>query len=232
MRASDGTVAVDVQRHRHLPDGLHRGHAVAGLHAQPAYVASRAGASGNQPSLWVINALDGTLVQSFALGHLQSSPTLSFNESTLYVGNTTGSLYAINLNTLALKWTSPSALGSALVGYVWEDTSITGRLYFTTANGQVWCLQDAGAGTPPNAASPVWKRAVAGASTPLLLDKIYVGSTDGKVHEIDPTTGVDEKQFTVGDGTATVGTPSTEDSAQIFVGTTAGTLYKIPVPLP
>ena len=157
------------------------------------YVASRAGAAGNQRSLWVINALDGTLVQSFALGHLQSSPTLSFDESTLYVGNTTGSLYAINLNTLALKWTSPSALGSALVGYVWEDTSITGRLYFTTANGQVWCLQDAGAGSPPNAASPVWKRAVAGASTPLLLDKIYVGSTDGKVHEIDPTTGVDQK---------------------------------------
>jgi outer membrane protein assembly factor BamB len=196
------------------------------------YVASRAGAAGNQRSLWVINALDGTLVQSFALGHLQSSPTLSFDESTLYVGNTTGSLYAINLNTLALKWTSPSALGSALVGYVWEDTSITGRLYFTTANGQVWCLQDAGAGSPPNAASPVWKRAVAGASTPLLLDKIYVGSTDGKVHEIDPTTGVDQKQFTVGDGTSTVGTPSTEDSTQIFAGTTAGTLYKIPVPLP
>jgi hypothetical protein len=43
---------------------------------------------------------------------------------------------------------------------------------------------------------------------------------------------VDEKQFTVGDGTSTVGTPSTEDTSQLFVGTTAGTLYKIPLPLP
>jgi hypothetical protein len=36
----------------------------------------------------------------------------------------------------------------------------------------------------------------------------------------------------VGDGAATVGTPSTEDETQLFVGTTAGTLYKIPLPLP
>ncbi len=196
------------------------------------YVASRAGTSGNQPSLWVINALDGTLVQSFALGHLQSSPTLSFDETTLYVGNTNGRLYAVDTNTLVLKWTTFANLGSALIGYVWEDISITGRLYFTTANGRVWCLQDPGTGPPPNPASPVWQRTVTGASTPLLLDKVYVGSTDGKVHQIDPTTGADEKQFTVGDGTATVGTPSTEDTTQLFVGTTAGTLYKIPLPLP
>jgi len=58
------------------------------------YVASRAGAAGTQRSLWVINALDGTLVQSFALGHMQSSPTLSYDETTLYVGNTTGNFYA------------------------------------------------------------------------------------------------------------------------------------------
>jgi len=196
------------------------------------YVASRAGTSGNQPSLWVINSLDGTLVQSFALGHLQASPTLSFDETTIYVGNTTGRLYAINANTLALKWTTFANLGSALIGYVWEDTNVSGRLYFTTANGNVWCLQDPGPGSPPNPASPVWRRAVTGASTPLLLDKVYVGSTDGRVHQIDPTTGVDEKQFVVGDGTATVGTPSTEDETQLFVGTTAGTLYKIPLPLP
>jgi outer membrane protein assembly factor BamB len=196
------------------------------------YVASRAGAAGTQPSLWVINALDGTLVQSFALGHLQSSPTLSYDENTMYVGNTTGNLYAIDLNTVALKWTTPSALGSAMVGYVWEDGSIVGRLYFTTANGNVWCMQDPGAGSPPNPASPVWKRAVAGASTPLLIDQLFVGSTDGKVHQIDPATGVDQKQFTVGDGTSTVGVPSTEGGTELFVGTTAGTIYKIPLPLP
>jgi outer membrane protein assembly factor BamB len=196
------------------------------------YVASRAGAAGNQPSLWVLDSRDGTLVQSFSLGHLQSSPTLSWSETTLYVGNTAGQLYAVDLDTLALKWTSAAALGSALIGYVWEDFDVGGRLYFTTANGTVWCLQDPGPGAPPTAAGAVWQRAIAGASTPLLLDKLYVGSSDGRIHQIDPATGVVDTQFTVGDGTSTVGTPSTEDGAQVFVGTTAGTLYKIPLPLP
>lgn len=196
------------------------------------YVASRAGASGTQSSLWVINALNGALVTSFALGHLETSPTLSYDGATLYVGNTAGDLYAINAATLALKWTSPSALGTAIKGFVWEDWTTAGRLYFSTADGNVWCLQDPGAGAPPNPASPVWKTAVAGASTPVLLSALYVGSSDGKLHQLNISTGVDEKQFIVGDGTATVGDASTEDTNQVFVGTTAGKIYKIPLPLP
>jgi hypothetical protein len=196
------------------------------------YVASRAGSSGSQPSLWVINTVDGSLVQSFALGHLESSPTLSFDGTTLYVGSTAGFLYAIDAASLAMKWPAPAALGSAVKGFVLEDGATPGRLYFSTADGQVWCLQDPGPGAPPNPASPVWKRAVPGASTPLVLDKIYVGSSDGRIHQLDPVTGVDEKQFVLGDGTATVGDPSTEDGTQIFAGTTAGTLYKVPLPLP
>jgi outer membrane protein assembly factor BamB len=194
------------------------------------YVASRAGTFGNQQSLWVINTLDGTLVQSFALGHLQTSPSLSFDNNTLYVCNTSGNLYAVNTTALTTKWSSPSALGSAVTGFVWEDGA--GALYFSTANGNVWKLQDNGAGAPPNPASPVWKRAVAGASTPILLDKVYVGASDGRIHQINLTTGVDEKQFQVGDGTSTVGSPSTEDGTQLFVGTAAGALYKVPLPLP
>jgi hypothetical protein len=196
------------------------------------YVASRAGAFGNQPSLWVIDTLTGQLVQSFALGHLQTSPSISWDETTLYVGNTTGRLYAVDLDALALKWTAPANLGSAVVGYVWEDENTPGRLYFTTANGNVWCVLDLGAGPPPAVSPPEWRRAVAGASTPLLLDKLYVGSSDGRVHRIDPASGVDETQFTVGDGSATVGTPSTDNAGMLFVGTTAGTLYGIPLPLP
>lgn len=196
------------------------------------YVASRAGSAGTQPSLWVINTLDGTLVQSFTLGHLETSPTLDSTGNTLYVGNTGGELYALDTTALTLKWSAPAALGTAIKGFVWEHPSMPGLLYFSTADGNVWSVQDPGPGSPPDAASPVWKRAVAGPSTPLVLDKVYVGSSDGKVHQLNLATGVDEKQFTVGDGTATVGDSSTEDGTQLFVGTTAGALYKIPLPLP
>src|SRR4029079_17396199 len=96
-----------------------------------------------------------TLVKSFALGHLQTAPTVSFDTNTLYVCNTAGQLYAINLTTLATKWTSPSALGSAVNGFVWEDGA--GALYFTTANGNVWKMQDPGAGRRAKPAAPTCK---------------------------------------------------------------------------
>lgn len=196
------------------------------------YVASRAGGAGTQQSLWVISTLDGTLVTSFALGHLETSPTMSYGGSTLWVANAVGELYAIDLDALALKWTSPAALGAAINGFVWEDWDVPERLYFATTDGNVWCLDDPGAGPPPNPASPVWKTMVAGASTPVVLDALYVGSSDGRLHQLNLATGADEKQITVGDGTATVGDASTEWGTEVFVGTTAGKLYKFPLPLP
>jgi outer membrane protein assembly factor BamB len=191
------------------------------------YVASRAGASGTQSSLWVINTLDGALVQSFNLGHLETSPTPSYDGTTLYVGNTAGDLYAINLATLTVKWASPAALGTRINGFVWEAFTTFGRLYFTTADGNVRCVQDNG--TSASACSGWTLSNVAGASTPLLLDKLFVGSSDGKVHQINLTTGTDEKQFpaaTTLDGT-TVGDVSTETGNEIFVGTSGGKIFRI-----
>jgi outer membrane protein assembly factor BamB len=198
------------------------------------YVVSRAGTSGTQPSLWVLNSLTGALVTSFALGHIEASPTLSVDGKTLYVVTTSGNLYAVDMSTLAYKWTGThyAALGTAVQGFIWENRDIPGRLYFGTANGYVWSLQDPGAAAPPNPASPLWKTAVASPSTPLPMDKLYVGSSDGKVHQLHLTSGVDEKQFTVGPGTYQVGDVSTETGNEIFVPTTEGTLYKLPLPLP
>jgi outer membrane protein assembly factor BamB len=192
------------------------------------YVASRAGAVGTQQSLWVINTLNGALVQSLALGHLQASPTLSYDGNTVYVASTAGTLYAINANTLTQKWTF--ALGAtAINGFVWEDFNTAGKLYFSTADGNVWSVQDLGA-----TAVQLWKTAVAGAANGIPLDNYYVGSSDGKVHQLNLVTGLDLKQFpAVGalDGT-TVGALSTETGNEIFAGTSGGRIFKIPVPLP
>ena len=54
---------------------------------------------------------------------------------------------------------------------------------------------------------------------------LYVGSSDGRVHELNITTGVDTKQYTLGN---TVGDISTETSTEIFAPTSAGKIYKIP----
>jgi hypothetical protein len=190
------------------------------------YMVSRAGAAGTQSSLWVINSLNGTLVQSFALGHLEASPTMSYDGNTLYVGATNGDFYAYDLNSLTQKWWT--ALPDGVKGFVWEDWTTPGRLYLSTTGDQVRCLQDNGGWQ-----NPVWTTAVAGASTPLPMDTVlYVGSSDGKVHQLRLSDGVDEKQFTVGTGAFAVGDVSTETLTEIFVPTTEGKLYKLPVPLP
>jgi hypothetical protein len=59
-----------------------------------------------------------------------------------------------------------------------------------------------------------------------------VGSSDGKVHQLRLSDGVDEKQFIVGSGAYQVGDVSTETLNEIFVPTTEGKLYKLPLPLP
>jgi hypothetical protein len=201
------------------------------------YVTSRAGAAGTQTSLWIIDTLNGALVtppSPLTLGHLEASPTLSFDGNAIYVASwdgTNGTVYAVNANTLAIKWSLALGAAGNVKGFVWEDPGNPGRLYFSNGT-DVRCVQDNGASgsacagwTPP---------AVAGASTLLLLDKIYVGSSNGKLHQINPANGVDEKQFpaaTTLDGTQ-VGDVSTQTSAEVFVGTAAGKLYKIPLPLP
>jgi outer membrane protein assembly factor BamB len=189
------------------------------------YVVSRAGA-GAQASLWVINSLTGALVTSFPLGHIDASPTMSADGATLYVGNQAGTLYAINLNTLAQKWSL--AVGGAVKGFVWEDWTTAGRLYLATGANQVRCVLD-----QTTSGSIQWTTAVTAPSTPLPMDTVlYVGSSDGKVHQLLLSNGTDQKQYTVGSGAYQVGDVSTETWNEIFVPTTEGKLYKLPLPLP
>jgi outer membrane protein assembly factor BamB len=212
------------------------------------YLVSRGGSGSNQQSLWVIKTVtdgEGTQGQPVsscpactnlpATGlkgvHFETSPTLSYNGNTLYIGDTAGKLYAINANvgTLTLKWTLDLGAGANIKtsGFVWEDSTTAGRLYFVTADGNVRCVQDNGGSA---AACPGWTVTnVPGASTPLLLDKLFVGANDGTVRQINLTNGTQDKQFPAAgslDGTP-LGAISTETGTEIFVGTSGGKIFKI-----
>jgi outer membrane protein assembly factor BamB len=189
------------------------------------------------PSLWILDTLNasnsasGTLVGSLALGPIDSSPSLSYDNNTVWVGSGNGFLYGIDAETLTQKWSFN--LQTTLKGFVWEDYSTANRIYFTTADGYVWCLQDNGSSASPCAGWggwPVYARTpVAGASTILLMDYIFVGSSDGKVHQLDVSTGADGTPFPAAstlDGTQ-VGDVSTETGGEIFVGTSGGHIFKI-----
>jgi outer membrane protein assembly factor BamB len=211
------------------------------------YVTSKAGA-GAQSSLWVLDSRNGSIITSFnTLGQISTAPTQSYDQTTVWVGNENGAIYAINLTTAppTLKWAAPLALGAAakLVGFVWEDYSTPNRSYFSTADGKVRCFQDPGIGGTPltsSACSGGWPAVSSGVSVPgatgvLLLDKIYVGSwngTTGTIVAIDPATGAAGTPFTVGDGTKQVGDLSTVTGAELLIGTTEGKVFKISLPLP
>jgi hypothetical protein len=76
-----------------------------------------------------------------------------------------------------------------------------------------------------------WQRAVTGASVPLLLtNAVYVGSSsDFLLHEITLDNSI---QKTLALDSTAVGDVSTDDGTSVYVSTAAGTLYKIPIPLP
>jgi outer membrane protein assembly factor BamB len=212
------------------------------------YLATKA-ASGR--SLWVINSLTGSSVACPAcnLGVLDSSPSLNLPETRLYVGSggvglaTAGNLYALDTGDLTLKWTFDLTPGSSdcftdngcLKGFVSEDwTVIPSRLYFTTTTGKVMCVETNGETVDvcqgwPAMATP-YPVSVVGAGTPLVagMKKLFVGSSDGRVHQIDPATGTDERQVDIDLTPKIVGDVSTTWlGTEIFVGTEDGKIYQI-----
>ena len=151
------------------------------------------------------------------------------------MGTTSGKLYEFDQTSLAMAWTGPYDTGTnnGIVGWVWEDWDQRGRLYFSTSDGHVWALQTSGGSAPP---SLVWKTTLAGASAPLVLESngvLYVGGSDGKIHELRLSDGVDQKQSTVGGGTSAVGSPTWDStSGWLYAPTANGKIWAIPAPLP
>jgi outer membrane protein assembly factor BamB len=111
-------------------------------------------------------------------------------------------------------------------------SSGAGTLYFATTDGNVWCVKQSD-GTGCSGWPAGGKVQVGASGTPIPLDYLYVGSsTDFKIHQLNPGTGADMKQYPASaalDGTATLGALSTETGTELFVGTSAGRVFKIPL---
>jgi adhesin/invasin len=191
-----------------------------------------------QPSLWAINALDGNLQASQGtlagtpshLGDITADPAVSVDETTLYLGSASGYVIALNTSDLSLKWAFST--GSPIVGFIWEDWVNPGILYFSTQDGNVRAIQDNGTSA---ALLQITAAPVSGVSTPLVdaaARKLWVGGASGQVVEIDLDTWV-TKSVTLGDGTETLGDPNTNSAGNtLYVGTSGGRIYALPLPLP
>jgi outer membrane protein assembly factor BamB len=203
------------------------------------YIAAR-NRGGTSNGYLVLNSITGAQLTLQPHGSfLGNSPTPSFDGTSMLLGNQAGSVLKISTVTHGQIWAFPA--GSAVQGYVAED-SLTGLIYFTTADGHVWCIDGSGV--------QVWKTTtpVAGGTVPLVLTSdifenpnlqgLYVGSSDGSIRRYS-LAGISGNAnllttFTVGDPsiTKTIGQMTTPDGAQLLVGTNEGTVYNITLPLP
>ncbi len=196
------------------------------------YFSSREHATGSTSTVWCLSftGTGATLVWERALGDIDGGPVLL--DGRLYIGNNNGEVYALDAATGISLWSFPYATaGGPVKGYVAPTfTALPRRLIFSTTN-DVWALTDTGSGAVLDWVQP----GVAGPSIPLSLGGtgIFVGSTDGRIHQLNETTGAVSSSLILGDGTATIGSPSYDGvNTMLSVGSESGALYSVTVPLP
>ena len=149
----------------------------------------------------------------------------------LYVGNTTGTIYAIDENTGAPIWSFDTGDGSPK-GLLFPDR-LSDKVYFAT-NTKVWALDDTG--------TPAWPEVAIPGPSPALFTPgsryLIVGGNDGRLYQLDvaaanPTTPPTVTSVTVGDGTAALGAPTLDTTYNlVYVGSDAGIVYAVQLPLP
>lgn len=197
------------------------------------WVSSRSGGV-TQPSLWKLNTIDGSLVSSITLSttnkDIDGSPTLNDAGSFLYALTNGADLVAVQVSNNSVFSTSVGS--GAGVGFPISRPGTaagTEDIYFssTVGGGRVHKrTMDLTLGT----FTVGWDTTLASASTPIftpppLALAIYVGGSDGKLHRLNATTGVDGIQRTV-NASATVGDPSFDTvSLKFYVGDTSGRIY-------
>lgn len=109
---------------------------------------------------------------------------------------------------------------------MWTDVS-GNRAYYSTTNN-VWAVN-------LTTHALAWQKDLTGLapSAPLVLNgKLYVGLSNGNLMEIDTTTPASTKQVALESGAA-VGEPGYDNgNGLIYVGTEAGVIHAVAVPLP
>jgi len=205
---------------------------------QAIWATSRSACANAQPSLWKLDPSTGTVLNTQNLGDIDTDPTLSFLSDVLFVANNgdtlagavcnagTSTLYAINPVTGATLATFNTSDG-ALVSYpvVLGPFSPYTILFSGATKVHAVTFNKA-----TNTFTPVWTTTIATPSAPICftgLGMVFVGSNDGKIHELDLATGTDLKDEVANTGQpGFVGDPSLDVvMSRIYVSTTDQRAY-------
>jgi outer membrane protein assembly factor BamB len=200
------------------------------------WLASRSIGGVGQPSLWKLNTNNGSQLASFNLNDIDQSPTQNFDGRVIYVTANNSLLWVVRTDINNCS-TSSAALGVTPVGFPVpiETAAVNDDVFFATTTGvsKVHVAYSAGTCAPvtftvsPNG----WVNpAIANPSSliftsPPQAEFMYVGSSDGHLYKINPTTGANSGNRLINAG-ATIGDPSFDTVIQKFyVGDSTGRVY-------
>ncbi|MHB8876857.1 MAG: outer membrane protein assembly factor BamB family protein, partial [Myxococcaceae bacterium] len=186
------------------------------------YVVSR-GAGGTE-SFRVLDLASGARIAGLALGDIDYNLTRdSTGGRPLVPTPNSGDVSAIDPAANAAVWTMP-------VGPTSSPAYVTGNGFLASLkSGAVERYSLVG-----TTVTRLWTTPIANPSGVVVqfsTQKIFVGSSDGKVHQLNADTGVDEKQVTV--SSQAVGMPAIDSTSnRLHVGTLDGRLCAFQLPFP
>jgi len=209
------------------------------------WITSRSACGSSQPSLWKINSSTGAILATEDLGDIDASPTLSFSGDAVFVANNGDSggttckagnstIYAINPITGATLASFATTDGSVVSYPIVLGTSPPYTVIYSGASAVHALSINTSIATPTFA--QVWNTTIANPSAPISSIGqafVYVGSSDGTIHELALSNGADMKDEVANTGPTlgTVGDPSIDEVlSRIYVTTTDQRAYAFTIP--
>ncbi|NLI48481.1 MAG: PQQ-binding-like beta-propeller repeat protein [Acidobacteria bacterium] len=199
------------------------------------YFASRAKGGGSSHTVWCLsfNGSAFAKVWSQPLGDIDGVPVVW--NGRVFVGTNAGVVYCLDAADGSTQWSYNTGTGTPVKAYLFPTyTATPHRLFFSTSNN-VYCITDDGG------ANYTVRWAVTdipSPSTPLFLfgtSYIYVGASDGRLYQINITTGA-HASVELAPGASpvpVVGSPAYDYvNRMVYVGTDTGVMYAVSVPLP
>jgi hypothetical protein len=208
------------------------------------WVTSRSACGTSQPSLWKINPSSGAILATADLGDMDASPTLTSASDVLFAANNgdtivKGTCTAGNSTIYAIDPTSGATLATLVStdGAVVSYPVVLGNgpqylVVFSGASGVHLLSYDSSRKTFVQS----WTTPITNPSAPISvtgLSFIFVGSSDGTIHELALTTGADVKDEVANSGPTigTVGDPSIDEAlSRIYATLTDQRAYAFTIP--
>jgi len=209
------------------------------------WLTSRSACGTSQPSLWQLNPSTGAVKGIANLGDIDASPTLTYSSDVLFLGTVGdsggGTCTAGNSTIYAIK----ASTGATIATYASTDGPIV-SYPVVVGNSPPYTVLFSGAtavhalsintSQPTPTFTSLWNTTIANPSAPISSTGqtyVYVGSSDGMIHELMVSNGTDVKDevCNIGATKGTVGDPSIDEVlSRIYVTTTDQRAYAFIIP--